>query len=346
MKFLVIPSNRPENLREFFDAWRGKGGWDSVVVVHDSKTVPESIFKDASPHDCPSYHCDWTVIDKVLGDDAWIISREDSAIRSFGFLAAYHLGATSVMTLDDDCFPQMWSDMPVYRAIFDTHLEAMSKHRVWCESCTYKAVPVRTRGLPYKNLGVLDNVKVNMGLWTNNGDWDSVQSVLAQHKKFYPDTGNSIVPHGQMIPMCGMNLCFKREAIPLMYFPLQGKGWPYRRFDDIFCGIIAKTLMDRLGWSMSVGEPFVEHRRASDPEVNRVKEAPGLEANEWFWQEIKKADQETDNVGYYDEAGHEPQGYVEVLGDVMTHISKQSYVRKVGEALQVWSKLFNKKLEF
>ena len=30
-------------------------------------------------------HFSWTEIDKILGYDSWIISREDSAIRCFGF---------------------------------------------------------------------------------------------------------------------------------------------------------------------------------------------------------------------------------------------------------------------
>lgn len=335
MKFLVVPSNRPERLREFFEAWKGNGGWDRVIVVEDAPTKSSGLRYPLSVnlHAGADYHYAWDDIDRILGSDAWIISREDSAIRCFGFLAAHHFGATSVLTLDDDCFPDKnYGNFE----LFGTHLLQMDRHCVWVPSVPNQ----RTRGIPYTNLGRLDNVKVNVGLWTNIGDWDSIQERPAGF--FKPPYGSRIVPNGQLTAMCGMNLCFKREAIPLMYFPLQGMGQPYRRFDDIWAGVIAKTLMDRLNWSMSVGEPFVEHKRASDPEVNRVKEAPGLKANEWFWQAVRSAAELP--VG-------SPLEMMKHLGFRLFEREWGSdvdgeYLHDLGQALTTWSTLFNKKLEF
>ena len=332
MKFLVIPSNRPDNLREFFAAWQGKGGWDSVVIIEDA---PEHHKGNLDAPVGSTRYC-WQNIDRILGDDAWIISREDSAIRSFGFLAAWHLGATSVLTLDDDCFPyydgiKLDDDQGGATNLFDAHLSTFQSCPVW----QYSVRDQRTRGIPYKNRGTLSGIKVNVGLWTNIGDWDSVQERPEGY--FTPPFENRIIPYGVLTAMCGMNLCFLREAIPLMYFPLMGRGSPYRRFDDIWAGVIVKTIMDKLGWKMSVGEPFVEHRRASDPEVNRIKEKPGIEANEWFWEEIVKAAD-----GW---RRNNPTDYVHRLGHELIHHNK-NYMAQLGRALQVWAGLFDKKLEF
>ena len=108
-----------------------------------------------------------------------------------------------------------------------------------------------------------------------------------------------------------MNLCFSRRAIPLMYFPLMGQGQP-----------------DALGWSFSVGEPFVRHARASDPFVNLVKEAPGIKANETFWEDIDAAPARiwTDAVGTLSEY---------CLGRLGWHM------QQLGKALAAWKALLH-----
>jgi len=44
-----------------------------------------------------------------------------------------------------------------------------------------------------------------------------------------------------------------------------GEGQPYRRFDDIWFGVIAKRICDHLGWSIAVGDPHVHHGRCPTP---------------------------------------------------------------------------------
>lgn len=323
MKFLVIPTNRPERLCEFFRAWQGKGGWDRIIVVHDSERVPFSKFMPDVPH-IKEYG--WADIDRILGPSSWIISRKDSAIRCFGFLAAWHLGATSVLTLDDDCYP-----VETASHHFGCHLRDMVSHNVWINSAG-----VRTRGIPYKRCGQLVS-DVNVGLWEHNADWDSVQDA-PRSAYFKPPQYNWVVPHGQMIPMCGMNLCFTHRTIPLMYFPLMGEGQLYSRFDDIWAGTIVKKLLDHLGWYMSVGEPFVEHIRASDPVVNKVKESPGIEANEWFWEKVWNR-----SLSHYH---HKTP--VDCMAEIGLGLwsDEDDYIAKLGRALQVWSGLFAEKLDF
>lgn len=322
MKTLVVPTIRPKHLNEFLTAWEGRGGWDRVIVVEDNPTRTfEDLRIDA--------HYSWAEIEALAGPASDIFSRRDSAIRCFGFLAAYKTGATHVLTMDDDCFP-----LPGTEDLFGDHLRAMA-HPVWVPS-----VPgTRTRGLPYKNLGTV-NADINCGLWTNAGDPDAVQALgmLAQGKahRFDPPKGSRLLARNQLAPQCGMNLCFTARAVPLMYFPLMGLGQPFGRFDDIFAGVISQTIAHHLGWSVSFGDPHVEHLRASDPFKNLVKEAPGVLVNETFWERVTGAELPT---------AVPPALCVRGLGAVLS-TDPDPYVAKVGSCLVQWARLCESDLVF
>jgi hypothetical protein len=87
-----------------------------------------------------------------------------------------------------------------------------------------------------------------------------------------------------------MNLAFRREMIPAMYFLLMGANqreipWPYDRFGDIWAGVFAKKICDHLGFAISSGAPSVHHAKASNVEANLRKETPGYAVNELLWKE-------------------------------------------------------------
>jgi len=316
MKILVVPTIREGHLNRFLAVWETLGDWDKVIVVEDNPKKTFNIIGKA-------YHYCWEDVEKYLGQNAWIISKRDSAIRSFGFLIAYWMEADYILTLDDDCYPQ-----PNSKPIFQAHIDAMNNHRRWTES-----VPgMRTRGLPYENQGKLENVVANMGLWSKIADYDAIQTLGTKiDEDFKPPTGSRIIPNGQYFPLCGMNFCFKRQATPLAYFPLMGENSPYRRFDDIWFGIIFKKIIDCLGWHVSVGDPSIEHQRASDPFVNLVKEAPGIALNEKFWRWVDSCQFNSSNT-------------TGCMNDLGAHLSTKSdqYVAALGKALQVWVKVLDR----
>lgn len=313
MKVLVVPTNREDCIKKFLDAWKDYGGWDMVIVVEDN---PEPTFDiDAN------YHLSWKDIKQDLGENDWIISRKDSAIRCYGYLFAYRLGAEHVFTLDDDCYPE--DDMKTN--FCDDHIIRLEQMPRWRTS-----IPVqRTRGLPYYNFGTMKNVVMNMGFWSNVPDFDSVQMLSNQSSSFGVPKYSQVIPSGQYVPICGMNLAFKKEIIPLCYLPLMGENQPFKRFDDIWFGIILKKICDHLNLAITCGPPIVKHIRASNVFDNLIKEAPGIKANEQFWELI-------DNIPI---SATNPRDCMEEMGIGLSE-KNTGYMNRLGEAIQIWSRLF------
>ncbi len=275
MNALVVPTNSAERLADFLTAW-APWPWDMIVIVQDAPEInlhiPEQIGEQAHER-LQAYS--WSEIDSMLPDPT-IISRQDSAIRSFGFWQAWSAGAQIIFTLDDDCYP-------TDDDFVEMHRDNLYRTPAWTSS-----VPgMRVRGLPYHNAGVLRDVFVSMGLWRGYPDLDAINT-LAGSQPTGPllKAGTRVIPSQQYFPMSGMNLAFRREVACLMYFAPMGRGQPFARFDDIWCGIVLQRICRHLGYSIVCGEPVVDHRRASDPFINLVKEAPGVGFNEHLWELI------------------------------------------------------------
>jgi len=273
---MVVPSNRPRHVREFLAAW-SPYPWDETIVVCD----------DAQPFDL--YPCrydlalSWADLPS-FGADAHVFSRRDSAVRCLGFVTAVGGGADVVLTLDDDCYP---AGEPA--AFLARHVENLYYTNPWCSSCP-GLVP---RGMPYStgdqvtHRGRCDiGVAVSMGLWHGHADIDAVHTLADGHQatNYEPPCGVRVMHPAQFFPFCGMNFAFKAQALPALYFPPMGEGSPFSRFDDIWAGLVLQRALAAVDMLVTTGEPFVNHARASDPFKNLIREAPGVEANEWAWR--------------------------------------------------------------
>lgn len=209
-----------------------------------------------------------------------LLYNKSDVVRNLGFLciARYMPDVTHILTLDDDC-------LPCGDTIQD-HLNAL-EGRV-STSWMSTSPQAYLRGFPY---GVRDEspVMVSHGVWRVNADWDA-PTQLVNGNKDVEDFYRGPVPKGALIPFCGMNVMFKREALPYMYYAPMGPGVtedsrPWDRFGDIWLGVTLKKKMDELGWAMVTGYATVNHSRASNVWANLSKEAAPMEWNERFWQE-------------------------------------------------------------
>lgn len=309
MKILVVPTIREQSIKFFLREWHPVKDWDAIIVVEDN---PEKTFDVDVTH-----HYSWKEIDEELGNDSWIISRRDSAIRSFGFYKAKILGAKYIFTLDDDCLPNG------NEKFCESHIKNLEETSRWAET-----IPnFRTRGIPYRNFGILNNVAFSMGLWSGIPDVDAIH-MLAGHGEFeLPKT--RVMPYGQYFPFSGMNFAFKADFTPLAYFPIMGKDSPFGRFDDIWFGVICKKICDHLNLTITCGEPYIFHNKASDMFENLVKEAPSIKKNEIFWQQIDEIPLTKRN----------PVDCIVELGEGLKSLTDDEYMSRLGEAIQIWAKL-------
>lgn len=320
---LVVPTIRTLS---FLKEWKSLLSECHLLIVedHEKRTIETSIrhFRSVS-------HYSWQDIKKDFGKNEWIFSRENAGIRSYGFWKAWKNKADIIISLDDDCYP-VDQDF-IKRHITNLTLKAPAH---WVSTFPHPHY-IYTRGFPYTVRNKVP-VMVSHGLWSNQIDLDGItqkNQPAAMNVPPYPPF-LTFIPKGQYFPMCSMNLAFRKEVTPLMYFPLMGKDpdgtpWGFDRFDDIWAGIFAKKIMDHLGYAVANGSPFVEHRKASDPDVNIQKEKKGLPVNEKFWQwaDTVKLTKHTP-VSCYQELAR---------GIVFPHTR---YFTKLRQAMLIWSELF------
>ncbi len=264
---IVIPTIRD---LAFLEAWRDEFGGCRVIVCEDR---PERQL--VRPEGWTIEHYSWAEIDRELGSRSWVIPRQNAAIRNFGYWKAWQGGADVIVTIDDDCYPAS-------RPFLARHIENLER------SVTLGWQPVTsfyTRGFPY---GIRDRapVVVSHGLWEKIPDLDAPTQLLHPDLRLERPSDVAVIARGSYFPMSGMNLAFRADFAPAMWFPLMGRGWPFDRFDDIWAGVLAKRVADHLGLAMVSGLPTVEHRRASNVFANLRKEAAGIEANETFWRAV------------------------------------------------------------
>lgn len=280
---VVIPTVRDLG---FLEAWGDEFRGCRVIVCEDR---PEREL--AVPEGWLIEHYAWEEIDRELGAQAWIIPRRNAAIRNFGYWKAWQAGAEFILTIDDDCFPASRPFLAAHVANLERRV-TLGWHRV---------TSFYTRGFPYR-IRNRAQVVVSHGLWEGIPDLDAPTQLLHGDLRLARPQEIEVIPRGSYFPMSGMNLAFRADFAPAMWFPLMGRDSPFDRFDDIWAGVLAKRVADHLELAMVSGLPTVEHRRASDVFVNLKKEAAGIEANETFWRAVDAVRlQATSVIGAYRE---------------------------------------------
>jgi len=320
--FVVIPTIRTLT---FLREWKDQFSNCHIIIVEDHPTIQ---IETPTVHSLGVFHYAWKNIASDFGNDEWIFSRKNAGIRSYGFWKAYTSGADIIITLDDDCYP-------VEDGFVNQHIDNLSAETPerWINTYPHSNF-VYTRGIPY-SIRKKHRVMISHGLWTNKIDLDGRTEIRYPnlHLPSYPPF-RQFVPTGAYFPMCSMNLAFRREATPLMYFPLMGfdpsgRHWGYDRFDDIWAGVFAKKIIDHLDFAVVNGSPFVDHRKASDVRSNIERERKGLEMNESLWKLV-------------DSVKLTKHTLLESYRELAAKISfpKDYYFIKLKKAMILWSTLF------
>jgi len=188
-----------------------------------------------------------------------IYGERTSAIRQSGLDYGYLEGYSQVITVDDDCvLPRDWAE---------SHVKALSG----LVTVANNTVPGQTiRGLPRD---YMLPVGISHGLWSGVLDYPAWFQIANDPGLVeIEDTGWR--PIRSPFPMCGMNVGFRREVLPAVFFQ-----HTFRRHDDIFAGWIAQAILDLHGYGYVNGGAVVRHERASNAAENLKKEAPGDKVN-------------------------------------------------------------------
>lgn len=318
MSSVVVIPNHLAHLRFLDDLMFQCEGQDvEFIVIQDVGAKPE--LRKKLSHKVTIY--DHTDIENDLKDRAWIIPSRSSACRSYGYYKAWQLDPEMILTIDNDCAPENSEWIPAHLAALKTPVDSK-----WSQTAD-----VYTRGFPYNVRGALPT-QINHGLWSWIPDLDAPTQLQNPHMRFKVAMENIRIPQGEYFPMCGMNLAWRPEATPILYFGLQGPDYPFDRFDDIWAGIIMKKIADHLGWGVRSGSPSVRHTKQSDVFENLKKEAPGIQVNEYFWERIdRRVLTGTTPIECYRELGRTVTAMDAVYSD---------YWAKLGLAMQIWADLF------
>lgn len=315
---IVIPTIRDLS---FLEEWRDEFAPHKIIVCEDH---PEKQIDLPKGFDIDHYS--WKEMDAELGTSSWIIPRFNASVRSLGYWKAWQENPDMIVTIDDDCYPLPAKEGNGRHAPFiEKHWENLQQKATLGWELTAE---FHTRGFPYEVRNRAP-VVVSHGLWCGVPDLDAPTQLVRPELEVPADPGVKIMPRGTYFPMSGMNLAFRPEIAPAMYFLIMGRDWPFDRFDDIWAGVMVKKVCDHLNLAMCSGEPCVHHRRASNVFSNLKKEAAGIEANEYFWEAVDKVRLESDNVvGCYRELSEK----LPLEGE---------YWYKLREAMMLWADLFS-----
>ena len=313
---VVVPTIREANIVAFLDAWADELGDAEVFVVEDN---PEPTFSVARER---VRHFTWRDVDADLADHAWIVPRRTDCVRCYGFWRAWWEGPDAIVTLDDDCFPSE-------PGFLDAHTAALAgagAEEAWVS--TVRGLP--PRGIPYRETARRRPVLMNHGLWHTVPDYDAVTQLIAPRleERSRCEPIQQTIPAGKYFPLSGMNVAFRPEAVPALYFLLMGKDQPYDRFGDIWAGLFLKRIADHLGYAVTSGSPVIQHKRASDVWANLRKESPGLPVNEVLWDAIDRAVLTSRTVA----------GCYRELADALE--ASDAYWHRLKEAMRIWASLF------
>ena len=262
---VVVPSHKQELTDLFLGKWQALFDKHQVefILVNDAGDVPLVIHKDVP---------EWS-LGQYPTEDSGLISNHCAGVRQLGFLyIAQNLPDVEyILTFDTDT-------EPIGDPIQD-HIDALNM-KVPISWLSTANVPMR--GFPY---GVRTEAQVMLshGVWEGVPDYDAPTQLL-MNPAFKPTYYQGVIPKGIFFPCCGMNMSFRREALPYIYFAPVGQYKGAERFDDIWMGLEVVKSFAELNWGIVSGYARILHTRASNVFQSLEHEAVGIRKNEEYWK--------------------------------------------------------------
>lgn len=210
---------------------------------------------------------------------------KDAACKSLGLLEAYKRGYDVAIVLDSDCI--------IPKDFTKKHLEILAKRGCGWTNPLTGWFP---RGYPYSQRS--KKIIANIGLWTNVLDINGKDRIDIESPDNPGWTGTKIAEN--KIPLCGMNLAVKVEAIPaLLFLPkFDYKELEFRRYDDIYGGYIFEKIAEKMGDVISYGEPHIFHEGELIPAEDAKEEEAFILMEDTFYKLVDEIMKDIDGTTY------------------------------------------------
>lgn len=265
---VVVPTIREDKLKVFLNAWDFlfKKHNVSLYIVRDGKEPTVEVSGAGKKLFGLNLHVKYKV-KEVMGKYSDLIYNLNDGVRNLGFAKAYKDGADIIISLDDDTLPE--------GDTIQDHIDILNTRQPI--SFMNSVDDIYMRGFPYWAREEAP-VMFSHGIWNGVYDFDASTQLLMGTPQ--PRQRKMPVPKGILMPVCVMNVAFRREVLPYYYqAPMFGD---INRFADIWSGWEVKKAIDKNNWAMVTGYAKVNHNRASNPFVNLIKEAKGVSLNEEY----------------------------------------------------------------
>lgn len=215
--------------------------------------------------------------------------------RNFADLYCLNEKIDYVIRIDDDNFP-------INNSFISEHIQALELEETssitaslgWFNICSLlleeKSKEFYPRGFPYpyrgehssdRKLASKVNVGINAGLWLGDPDVDAITRLALAPKAVGINHANLnkyiALDKGTWSPINTQNTSYRGEILQISFVsPHVG------RYDDIFCGYIARSVLDHLNIQTSYGLPLVfqdrnKHDLWNDEKLERFGNTKGVE---------------------------------------------------------------------
>lgn len=314
----VVSITNEDSYKHFYKKWKNElSDVATLLIVENNAT------HTFEPETNNVTHLSWHDIDTDLGKNYWIIPRNSSALISYGCYKAVKSGAKHVVILDEKA-------EPTEKGFFKQHLNFLNNEEE--ENSWHDILAnVKPKGVPFYNRQRKLPVMLNHGMWTENAILDAAVQLSITSETGEININEGIVPRGNYFSLSNINLSFNSEAAPLMYFLLMGthNDFPFDGYGDIWCGVIAKKIMDHLNWGCRSGHPFVINKQESNVWKSLKNDSNSLPVNESFWEKIDSIILTSDTAS----------GCYTQIADVIGNWG-HPYFQKLGKAMKIWNGLF------
>jgi hypothetical protein len=278
--------------------------------------------------------------------------------RNIAFLMALERGADLLVAFDGDNHIENVSEYFHQHSIVsspETTHNVLSSSTGWFnlgDLLNYESSStLYPRGFPYSQRGSqteyaytlkYDRVVVNIGLWTQEPDVDSVARLMGSFKIKSVQAPQSFLDYNTWTPINTQNTAFNADILPAFHYVRMKHaigGYEIDRFGDIFGGYLLQACMQNLKQGcISVGYPIVRHERESRNHLSELKKEFGAillleECIEFF-----KSSQLT--------SGNYSDCYLELADNLMTFSHKargdiwelggREFILRTSERMQKW----------